>query len=70
MLARDFDAMISQGGNIFFVLKLSATDGRSVQSVVASLAGQSPEDFAAMMRSGGRRPPPVEIEPEYEAEAA
>ena len=70
VLARDFDAMISQGGNIFFVLKLSATDGRSVQSVVASLAGQSPEDFAAMMRSGGRRPPPVEIEPEYEAEAA
>ncbi len=56
VLARDYAAMLSLGGNIFFVLKLGASDGRSVQSIVASLAGQSQEDYAAMMLAGGRRP--------------
>ena len=56
VLARDYAAMISHGGNIFFLLKLGATDGRSVQSVVASIAGQSTEDYAAMMQAGGRAP--------------
>ena len=56
VLARDFKAMLALGGNIFFVLKLAATDGRSTQSVVASIAGQSQDDYAAMMRAGGRSP--------------
>ena len=56
VLARDYGRMLELGGNIFFVLKLAATDGRSTQSVAASLAGQSVEDYVAMMRSGGRKP--------------
>ena len=56
VLARDWAAMLDLGGNIFFVLKLAATDGRSTQSVVASIAGQTQEDYAAMMRAGGRAP--------------
>ena len=56
VLARDYAAMLALGGNIFFVLKLAATDGRSTQSVVASIAGQTTEDYAAMMRAGGRSP--------------
>jgi protocatechuate 4,5-dioxygenase alpha chain len=56
VLARDFSALLEQGGNIFFVLKIAAVDGRTTQSVAASLAGQSPQEFAAMMRSGGRSP--------------
>ncbi len=56
VLTRDFAAMLEQGGNIFFVLKIAATDGRSVQSVVASMTGQSPEAYAAMMLAGGRSP--------------
>jgi protocatechuate 4,5-dioxygenase, alpha chain len=56
VLARDFEALLDQGGNIFFVLKIAAVDGRTTQSVAASLAGQSAQDFAAMMRSGGRSP--------------
>jgi protocatechuate 4,5-dioxygenase, alpha chain len=56
VLARDFEALLDQGGNIFFVLKIAAVDGRTTQSVAASLAGQTPQDFAAMMRSGGRDP--------------
>lgn len=56
VLARDFESLLDQGGNIFFVLKIAAVDGRTTQSVAASLAGQSAQDFAAMMRSGGRSP--------------
>ena len=56
VLARDWSAMLALGGNIFFILKLAATDGRSTQSVVASIAGQTQEDYAAMMRAGGRSP--------------
>ena len=56
VLKRDFESLLEQGGNIFFVLKLAAVDGRTTQSVAASLAGQSVEEYAAMMRSGGRSP--------------
>ena len=51
---RDYGALLHEGGNIFFILKIAATDGRSVQSVVASFTGQSPEEYAAMMVAGGR----------------
>jgi protocatechuate 4,5-dioxygenase, alpha chain len=56
VMKRDFKALLEQGGNIFFVLKIAAVDGRPTQSVAASFAGQSTEEYAAMMRSGGRNP--------------
>ena len=56
VVVRDYGRMLELGGNIFFVLKLAATDGQSTQSVAASLAGQSVEDYAEMMRAGGRKP--------------
>jgi protocatechuate 4,5-dioxygenase alpha chain len=56
VLRRDFKALLEQGGNIFFVLKIAAVDGRPTQSVAASFAGQTSEEYAAMMRSGGRNP--------------
>ena len=56
VMARDYGRLLELGGNIFFVLKLAATDGKSTQSVVAGLAGQSVEDYAEMMRAGGRKP--------------
>jgi len=56
VLERDFKALLEHGGNIFFVLKIAAVDGRPTQSVAASFAGQSSEEYAAMMRSGGRNP--------------
>ena len=56
VIARDFKALLDLGGNIFFVLKLAALDGRATQSVSASFSGQSTEEYAAMMRSGGRSP--------------
>src|SRR5580658_9801278 len=45
---RDFKALVELGGNIFFVLKIAAVDGRPTQSVAASFAGQSTEEYAAM----------------------
>jgi protocatechuate 4,5-dioxygenase alpha chain len=56
VVARDYRRLLELGGNIFFVLKLAATDGKSTQSVAAALAGQSLKDYAAMMRAGGRKP--------------
>jgi protocatechuate 4,5-dioxygenase alpha chain len=56
VIGRDFGALLDLGGNIFFVLKIAAVDGRTTQSVAASLAGQSTQEFAEMMRSGGRNP--------------
>jgi protocatechuate 4,5-dioxygenase alpha chain len=56
VMQRDFKALLDQGGNIFFVLKIAAVDGRPTQSVAASFSGQSTEQYAAMMRSGGRNP--------------
>ncbi len=56
VLRRDFEALLEQGGNIFFVLKIAAVDGRPTQSVAASFAGQTTEEYAAMMRNGGRSP--------------
>lgn len=60
VLTRDYRTLVSTlGGNIFFVLKLAATDARSTQSVVAEIAGETLEDYVAMMRSGGRAPAPL-----------
>jgi len=56
VVKRDFKSLLEQGGNIFFVLKIAAVDGRPTQSVAAAFAGQSTEEYAAMMRSGGRNP--------------
>lgn len=56
VLNRDYRSMLTEGGNIFFILKIAATDGRSVQSVVASFTTQTQEEYAAMMLKGGRSP--------------
>jgi protocatechuate 4,5-dioxygenase alpha chain len=56
VITRDFEQLLELGGNIFFVLKLAALDGRATQSVSASFSGQSTEAYAAMMRNGGRNP--------------
>ena len=56
VLRRDYAAMLQQGGNIFFILKIAATDGTSVQAVVASFTEHSQADYASMMLSGGRSP--------------
>lgn len=54
VLARDYNRMISLGGNIYFLAKIFATDGKSFQHAAALMTGMSQEDYAKMMLSGGR----------------
>lgn len=56
VLARDFNAMIAAGGNIYFLAKIFATDGKSFQWAAANMTGATQEAYAAMMLAGGRSP--------------
>ncbi len=56
VLDRDYNRMISLGGNIYFLAKLFSTDGRSFQYTAASMTGLTQEEYAQMMLSGGRSP--------------
>jgi protocatechuate 4,5-dioxygenase alpha chain len=54
VLARDYNGMIALGGNIYFLAKVFATDGKSFQYAAALMTGMSQADYAAMMLNGGR----------------
>ncbi len=56
VLARDYNGMISLGGNIYFLAKIFATDGKSFQYAAALMTGMSQEDYVKMMLNGGRAP--------------
>ena len=56
VLARDYNAMIDEGGNVYFLSKLFSTDGKSFQFAAGSMTGMSQEDYAEMMLKGGRSP--------------
>jgi len=56
VLDRDFNKLIDLGGNIYFLVKLSNTDGWSVQRAVSSMTTMTADEYAAMMREGGRSP--------------
>jgi protocatechuate 4,5-dioxygenase alpha chain len=54
VLARDLNRCIALGGNIYFLAKIGATDGRSFQFMAASMTGMTQEEYAKMMLQGGR----------------
>ena len=54
VLARDLNACIALGGNIYFLVKIGATDGVSVQNMVSTMSGMNEEDYRLMMLGGGR----------------
>ncbi|TAN51192.1 MAG: protocatechuate 4,5-dioxygenase subunit alpha [Betaproteobacteria bacterium] len=54
VLARDLNRCIALGGNIYFLAKIGATDGRSFQQMAGSMTGLSEEDYRRMMVGGGR----------------
>lgn len=54
VLARDYNRMISLGGNVYYLAKLFASDGKSYQYAAALMTGMSQEAYAQMMLSGGR----------------
>jgi protocatechuate 4,5-dioxygenase alpha chain len=54
VLARDLNECIRLGGNIYFLAKIGATDGRSFQQMAGSMTGMSEEEYRDMMLKGGR----------------
>lgn len=63
VLDRDYNRMISLGGNIYFLAKIFSTDGQSFQHAAATMTGMSQEEYAQLMLAGGRKPegnPPKE----------
>jgi len=54
VLARDYNWMMREGGNIYFLSKLFATDGKSFQFAAGSMTGMTQEEYAEMMLKGGR----------------
>ncbi|HSW16453.1 MAG TPA: protocatechuate 4,5-dioxygenase subunit alpha [Ramlibacter sp.] len=54
VLDRDLNRCISLGGNIYFLAKIGATDGKSFQQMAGSMTGMSEEAYRDMMVAGGR----------------
>ena len=54
VLARDLNRCISLGGNIYFLAKIGATDGKSFQQMAGSMTGMTEEEYRNMMIKGGR----------------
>ena len=54
VLARDLNWCIRLGGNIYFLAKIGATDGKSFQQMAGSMTGMSEDAYRAMMVGGGR----------------
>ena len=54
VLALDLNRCIELGGNIYFLAKLGATQGKSFQQMAGSMTGMSEEAYRDMMVKGGR----------------
>ena len=54
MLERDLNRCIELGGNIYFLAKIGATDGKSFQQMAGSMTGMTEEEYRDMMIKGGR----------------
>jgi protocatechuate 4,5-dioxygenase alpha chain len=56
VLDRDYNRMLDNGGNIYFLAKIFATDGLSYLQAVSTMTGMPIEEYQKMMISGGRSP--------------
>ena len=54
VMARDLNRCIALGGNIYFLARIGATDGKSFQQMAGSMTGMTEEEYRDMMISGGR----------------
>src|SRR5215468_10149076 len=48
VLDRDYNAMLEQGGNIYFLAKIFATDGLSYLQAVSTMTGMNIDDYQQM----------------------
>jgi len=56
VLERDLNQAIAAGGNIYFLARIGATDGKSFQQMAASMTGMTEQEYKDMMLAGGRSP--------------
>jgi protocatechuate 4,5-dioxygenase alpha chain len=56
VLARDYNAALDEGGNIYFLAKIFFTDEISFLQAVGTMTGVSADEYQAMMLAGGRSP--------------
>jgi len=56
VVARDYNAMMAEGGNIYFLSKIFSTDGLAFAEAVSTMTEQSWPEYRQMMLDGGRSP--------------
>jgi protocatechuate 4,5-dioxygenase, alpha chain len=56
VLERDLNKAIALGGNIYFLARIGATDGKSFLQIAASMTGMTEDEYRDMMVAGGRSP--------------
>jgi protocatechuate 4,5-dioxygenase alpha chain len=54
VMARDLNWCMRTGGNISFLAKIGATDGKSFQQMAGSMTGMTEQEYRDMMIRGGR----------------
>ncbi len=54
VMARDLNACMRLGGNIYFLARIGATDGLSFQQMAGSMTGMTEAEYREMMVRGGR----------------
>jgi protocatechuate 4,5-dioxygenase alpha chain len=56
LLARDYNALLDLGGNVYFLSKLFSTDGLSFAEAVSTMTDMTFPEYREMMMQGGRSP--------------
>ena len=56
VLARDYNALLDMGGNIYFLSKLFSTDSIAFAEAVSTMTDMSWPEYRQMMLDGGRSP--------------
>ncbi len=54
VLARDLNWCMRTGGNIYFLAKIGATDGKSFQQMAGAMTGMTEDEYRDMRVRGGR----------------
>lgn len=67
VIDRDYNRMLSLGGNIYFLAKIFSSDGLSFQYAASTMTGLSEADYVKMMLAGGRSPEGNRYKHEWEA---
>lgn len=56
ILARDYNALLDLGGNVYFFSKIFSSDGLPFAEAVSTMTDMSFPDYRDMMLNGGRSP--------------